>query len=171
MPGFHGGSEYSVTLEIEDVEDEAPLCYYHNWTIYPCDIARHGEEPIMIMWSKASPLEEGLHIANHIVPVVRKYPVVCLLFKGELEDGAPTSEHVFLYENLAEEETPEVMKGIDSEKGSDNTVSDSSHISNGTSTSVNDTEKKQERKLQIEDPPVHQKRHKAKRLQTLILKL
>ena len=56
------------------------------------------------------------------------------LFKGELEDGVPTSEHVFLYENIVEEETPEVMKGRDSEKGSDNTISDSSSISNGTST-------------------------------------
>ena len=94
------------------------------------------------MWSKASPLEEGLHITNHIVAVVRKYPVVRLLYKGELEDGVPTSEHVFFYEDLAEEETPEVMKGTDSEKGSDNTISDSSHISNSTSTTVNDTKKR-----------------------------
>ena len=73
--------------------------------------------------------------------------MVHLLLKGELEDGAPTSEHVFLYENITEEETPEVMKGKDSEKGSDNTISDSSSISNGTSTTaVNDTKKGRGRK-------------------------
>ena len=129
------------------MEDEAPLCYYHNWTIYPHEVTRCGEEPITIMWSKASPLEEGLHFANHIVPVVRKYPVVYLLFKWKLEDGAPTSEHVFLYENLAEEETPEVIKDRDSEKGSDNTISNSSRVSNGTSTTVNNTKKRGRKKV------------------------
>ena len=73
--------------------------------------------------------------------------MVHLLFKGELEDGVPTSEHVFLYENIAEEETPEVMKGKDLEKGSDNTISDSSSVSDDTSTTaVNNTKKGRGRK-------------------------
>ena len=52
------------------------------------------------MWSKASPLEEGLAVANHIVPVVHRYPVVKVLFTGKIEEGAPTDEHIFLYENM-----------------------------------------------------------------------
>ena len=48
---------------------------------------------------------------------------------------------------LWEEETPEVMKGKDSEKGSDNTISDSSSVSNGTSTTaVNNKKGKRKKK-------------------------
>ena len=132
--------------EIEDVEDEAPLCYFHNRTIYPREVARRSAEPITIMWSKASPVQEEVTHANHIVPVVRKYPVVHFLFKGEVEDGAPTEEHLFLYENFAEEEAQEVTNRKDSENGGFSRISDSSTITNG-SEAVNDTNGKGRKKV------------------------
>ena len=132
--------------EIEDVEDEAPLRYFHNRTIYPREVARRSAEPITIMWSKASPVQEGVTLVNHIVPVIRKYPVVHFLFKGEVEDGAPTEEHFFLYENFAEEEAQEVTNRKDSENGGFPTISDSSTITNG-SKAVNDTKGKGRKKV------------------------
>ena len=57
-----------VFPEFEDVEDEAPLRFYHNRTIYPRDPLMHGKDPVTIMWTKAS--EDSPDIANHFVPVV-----------------------------------------------------------------------------------------------------
>ena len=90
--------------EFEDLEDEAPLRFYHNRTIYPREVSDHANESVTIMWTKSSPMEESQQVANHIVPVVKKYPVTKVLFCGTLEPEAPTDEHVFFYENSAEEQ-------------------------------------------------------------------
>ena len=90
--------------EFEDLEDEAPLRFYHNRTIYPREVSNHANESVTIMWTKSSPMEESQQVANHIVPVVKKYPVTKVLFCGTLEPEAPTDEHVFFYENSAEEQ-------------------------------------------------------------------
>lgn len=59
----------SVFPEFDDVEDEAPLRYYHNRIIYPRREEDRSKETVVIMWTKASPFADDL--ANHIVPVVK----------------------------------------------------------------------------------------------------
>ena len=58
----------SVFPEFDDVEDEAPLRYYHNRIIYPRIEEDRLNESAVIMWTKSSPFADDL--ANHIVPVV-----------------------------------------------------------------------------------------------------
>ena len=135
--------------EFEDVEDEAPLRYYHNRTIYPREVEKRGEEPVTIMWSKASPLEEGLAVVNHIVPVVRRYPVVKVLFTGEIEEGALTDEHIFLYENMAPQgdQKNEKKTVVESEKESEKeSISDVSISNEASGGSGKDTRRNKLRK-------------------------
>ena len=87
------------------------------------------------MLSKASPLEEGLVVANHIVLVVRQYPVVRVLFSSNVEEGAPTDEHIFLYENMApqEDQKNETKPVVESEKESEKESIADVSVSNKTS--------------------------------------
>ena len=101
------------------------------------------------MWSKASPLEEGLAVANHIVPVVCRYPVVKVLFTGEIEEGAPTNEHIFLYENMAPQgdQKNETKTVVESEKESEKeSISDVSISNKASGESGKDTRKNKSRK-------------------------
>lgn len=59
----------SIFPEFDDVEDEAPLRYYHNRIIYPRREEDRCNETAVIMWTKSSPFSDEL--ANHIVPVVK----------------------------------------------------------------------------------------------------
>ena len=57
----------SVFPEFEDIEDEAPLHYFHNRILYPQDEADQSNVPAIVMWTKASPL--STQIASHFIPV------------------------------------------------------------------------------------------------------
>ena len=70
----------SIFPEFDDVEDEAPLRFYHNRTILPRLEEDRENEAVIIMWTKASPLSGDL--VNHFVPVVRSVlflPLIKLL--------------------------------------------------------------------------------------------
>ena len=55
----------SVLPEFEDVKDEAPLHYYHNSMLYPKIEEDRSNVPMIVMWTKASPL--STHIASCFV--------------------------------------------------------------------------------------------------------
>lgn len=59
----------SIFPEFDDMEELSPLRYYHNRTIMPRLQVDRQKEPVVIMWTKASPFSKA--VANHFVPVVR----------------------------------------------------------------------------------------------------
>ncbi len=59
----------SVFPEFDDEEDIAPLRYYHNRIIVPRCTEHRRNQPVVIMWTKASNFSTD--VANHFVAVVK----------------------------------------------------------------------------------------------------
>lgn len=59
----------TVFPEFDDMEDTAPLRYYHNRSIMPRVEEARVKDPVIIMWTKASAFSQNL--ANHFVAVVK----------------------------------------------------------------------------------------------------
>ena len=93
MASVIGRPIISVFPEFDDLEDTAPLRFYHNRTISPRLEEDRNNTPVVVMWTKSAPNTDVT--ANHFVPVVRNSPIAEVIYKPATADCEPAEcQHI-----------------------------------------------------------------------------